>query len=144
MTKTSTSTAETLEIGRQLVQQLTPGAVVALQGPLGAGKTTLVKGLARGLGIAEDVTSPTFTLISEYESSPPLHHVDLYRINRESELGELGLDELFYGNGITVIEWPEKAGSLLPADTINIRIGIRQNGDRIIQIEGMKHEHAGD
>jgi tRNA threonylcarbamoyladenosine biosynthesis protein TsaE len=132
MTETSGSAQDTLNFGRRLAARLGPGSVVALRGVLGAGKTTLVKGIARGLGIKEEITSPTFTIISIYESTPPLNHVDLYRLDREGELEDLGLEELLYGSGITVIEWPEKAASMLPDSTIFIDIVLREDGTREI------------
>src|SRR5580704_11711709 len=95
---------ETLEFGEQLARELQRGDVIALSGELGAGKTALVKGLARGLGIALDVTSPTFTLIHEYKGGRlPLYHIDLYRIRGEKEAIALGLDEYLPGDGVTVI-----------------------------------------
>jgi tRNA threonylcarbamoyladenosine biosynthesis protein TsaE len=132
MTETSGSAQDTLNFGRRLAARLGPGSVVALRGVLGAGKTTLVKGIARGLGIKEEITSPTFTIISIYESTPPLNHVDLYRLDREGELEDLGVEELLYGSGITVIEWPEKAASMLPDGTIFIDIVLREDGTREI------------
>jgi tRNA threonylcarbamoyladenosine biosynthesis protein TsaE len=136
MTEISRSIQDTLAIGRRLAAQLAPGAVVAVRGVLGAGKTTLVKGIALGLGVEEEITSPTFTIISVYESTPPLNHVDLYRLERESETSDLGLEELMYGNGITVIEWPEKADAMLPGHTVYVEISLREDGTREIHIKG--------
>jgi tRNA threonylcarbamoyladenosine biosynthesis protein TsaE len=124
----SRSAAETMEFGRQLAATLKPGDVVALSGDLGAGKTCLVKGLAAGLGITHEVTSPTFTLIHEY---PPLAHVDLYRI--DSVYG-IGLEEYFGGRWITVIEWAEKIEAQLPARTKRIRLTVLDDTSRQIDV----------
>jgi tRNA threonylcarbamoyladenosine biosynthesis protein TsaE len=105
------SAEETIAYGRKLVSVLSPPLVVLLRGDLGAGKTTLVKGIAEGFGAAraEDVTSPTFTLIHEYRGpTATLYHIDLYRIDTERELETLGLDDLLAPNSILLIEWGEK------------------------------------
>jgi tRNA threonylcarbamoyladenosine biosynthesis protein TsaE len=124
----SRSAAETMEFGRQLARTLRPGDVVALTGDLGAGKTCLVKGIAAGLGVTHEITSPTFTLIHEY---PPLAHVDLYRL--DSTYG-LGLEEYLATPWITVIEWAEKAGAQLPAHTKRIRLTVVDDNTRRIEI----------
>ena len=138
----SHSAQETAEFGRRLASELQPGDVVALTGELGTGKTCLVKGIAAGLGISQEVTSPTFTLISQYrgllEGRPvDLFHVDLYRLAHEPELEDLGLEELMGGEGITVIEWGEKASSLLPEDAVRVRIDLAPDGTRRIRVEGL-------
>ncbi len=137
----SRTDADTLEIGRRLAAQLHPGAVVALFGPLGAGKTTLAKGVALGLEVQEPVTSPTFTLVACYQGrlrgrTLPLYHVDLYRIAHPAELDDLGLEELLYGPGIVLIEWAEKAEPLLPPATIRVRIDLCGDSARRIHVEG--------
>ena len=102
------SEAETVSLGRQLAERLTPGAVVLLYGNLGAGKTAFVRGLAQGLGASPDeVTSPTFTLIQEYAGPTPLYHVDLYRLT-PAEADDLGLDELLAGDDVVAIEWADR------------------------------------
>jgi len=102
------SEAETVSLGRQLAERLTPGAVVLLYGNLGAGKTAFVRGLAEGLGASPgEVTSPTFTLIQEYAGPTPLYHVDLYRLT-PAEADDLGLDELLAGDGVVAIEWADR------------------------------------
>jgi len=131
----STSAEQTVEIGRRLGRVLRAGAVVSLEGPLGAGKTTLVKGIAGALGVEEPVTSPSFTLISSYHGATDLHHVDLYRLEALAEIEDLGLEELMAGEGVTVIEWGEKAEALLPADAIRVRVAI-DGGARAVSIEG--------
>ncbi len=113
---------ETEAVARALADELRPGAVIALHGQLGAGKTCFVRGLAEGLRAAGPVTSPTYTLVQEYEGSMPLYHIDLYRIRTASEALGFGLDEYMEGGGVTAIEWAERAGALLPPSTIHVRI----------------------
>ncbi len=143
LTELASRTAEdTISIGLRIGRNCARGAVIALEGPLGSGKTTLVKGLARALAVEEPVTSPTFTLISQYrgslEGSPvDLFHVDLYRLAHEAELEDLGLEELMGGQGITVIEWGEKASSLLPGDAVRVAIELAPDGTRSIRVEGL-------
>jgi tRNA threonylcarbamoyladenosine biosynthesis protein TsaE len=121
-----------IALGEQIASLLPRRAVVFLSGDLGAGKTTLTKGIAKGLGAAgsDEVSSPTFTLIHEYGSPTRVYHVDLYRIETPRQLATLGLDELFDRDAIVVIEWPEKFASWLPPDPI--RIQIEAEGDRRI------------
>ncbi|MBI2438131.1 MAG: tRNA (adenosine(37)-N6)-threonylcarbamoyltransferase complex ATPase subunit type 1 TsaE [Lentisphaerae bacterium] len=97
-----------------------PGAVLALHGELGSGKTCFVQGLAQALGIRQAVTSPTFTMVNEYQGECPLIHVDLYRIHTAEELLSIDLEDYFDSGGITVIEWAERAGAWLPANTRHI------------------------
>jgi tRNA threonylcarbamoyladenosine biosynthesis protein TsaE len=109
----------TAEIARRVARDLSPGDAVALVGPLGAGKTVFVKGLAKALGLPGDAaTSPTFTLINEYGGPVPLYHVDLYRLEDPAEIEELGLHEYFDGPGIVAVEWAERALHLLPPGTL--------------------------
>ncbi len=105
--KISNNPRETLEIGKWFAENLQPGAIVCLSGNLGSGKTTLSRGICEGLGVSEYITSPTFTLINEYQGRLPIFHFDLYRIQSPLELYELGLDEYLYGEGVCLIEWPE-------------------------------------
>lgn len=102
---------------------LKAGDIVCLFGDLGAGKTQLVKGIASGFGVDEnDVQSPTFTIINEYQGVLPVYHFDFYRVNSIKEAKRIGAEEYFYGNGICLIEWPEKAAELLPEHAINIHL----------------------
>lgn len=120
----------TLALGRALAAHLRPGDVVALWGDLGAGKTHLAKGVAAGLGVdPAAVTSPTFTLVQEYEADPPLVHLDLYRVETPRELDGLGLDELLGGDAVALVEWPERADGRLPAHTLHLRL-THLGGDR--------------
>jgi tRNA threonylcarbamoyladenosine biosynthesis protein TsaE len=113
---------ETEALGEQLASFLMPGDILALYGELGAGKTCLVRGIARGLGIDEGcVASPSFTLINEYPGRVPLIHLDGYRLDSAEAFVELGLEDYFEGEGILVIEWAEKVPNL-PADRIDIAI----------------------
>ncbi len=140
----STSPSQTEQAGFRIGLALLPGAVLSLEGPLGSGKTVLVRGIARALGIEEPVTSPTFTLVSHYRVPGPgagrpadLYHVDLYRLDGETEIEELGLDELMGGRGVVAVEWGEKAARFLPADAVRVRIAITGSGGREIRIEGL-------
>lgn len=136
----SGSPEETIELGERLSRGLRLGDCLALIGELGAGKTTLVKGLARGLGIAEDeVRSPTFILIREYRAGRlPLFHVDAYRIARAEELVEIGLEEyLLSDEGVTVIEWADRVSSIIPPGCIRIDLKIISEGERRISICGL-------
>ncbi len=114
------------------------GEIIAIEGPLGSGKTTLVKGIAKALEIEEEVTSPTYTLISEYEGRLPLHHMDLYRIGSVSEFEMLGASELMYDKGVSVIEWSDRVSSSLPEETLTVSIRITGNGEREIVTKGIE------
>jgi tRNA threonylcarbamoyladenosine biosynthesis protein TsaE len=133
---------QTIRLGLEIGKKLQPGSVVALHGPLGAGKTTLAKGIARSLNIEEALTSPSFTLIAEYEGSREgnpvtLYHIDLYRISHPQEIEDLGMEEIVNGEGICVIEWAEKASEFLPESTIRVEIVIEDKGRRQIKIRGL-------
>ncbi len=124
------SPEETQRVAAQFAGELAEHAVVALHGDLGSGKTCFVHGLARELGVKQAITSPTFTMINEYQGTRPLVHMDLYRITDPDQLFSLGLDDYFDCDGITVIEWAERAGNLLPAETIHIRFEVLDGADR--------------
>jgi len=118
------------EYGRELGRKLGPGDVVALYGELGSGKTTLAKAIAAGLGVTETVTSPTFTLVCEYKSGRlPLYHIDIYRLDKPEELSDIGLDEFFYGRGITIVEWADRIGWLLPEGSLSIELSYTDDPD---------------
>jgi tRNA threonylcarbamoyladenosine biosynthesis protein TsaE len=131
------SAEETIELGRRLAADLTQGSIVLLRGDLGAGKTTLVKGLAEGFHAAkaDDVTSPTFTLIHEYRGPEvTLYHIDLYRIDTQRELDTLALDDLMTPQSILLIEWGEKFARFVNERDIEVAIQHRGGDERFIQI----------
>ena len=131
----SASPEDTEVAGERLGRTLGPGDVVALTGELGAGKTCFVQGIARGVGVTTRPTSPTFVLVNEYRGRLPVHHVDAYRTNSVTELADLGLEEMIDGDAVTVIEWAEKAGPLLPKRTIHVHIEGVGDEPRTIRIE---------
>jgi len=122
VSRRSSSPEETAALGEALGRTLGPGDVVALYGELGSGKTCLVQGLVRGLGVTSAATSPTFVLINEYRGRLPVHHVDAYRTGSLTELMDLGLLDLMGGDGVTLLEWADRAEPLLPPRTIRVRI----------------------
>lgn len=127
-----------VDLGYELGSTLKAGDVLAFDAPLGAGKTTLTKGIGKALDVQEEITSPSFTIISEYEGKIPLFHMDFYRIDDEEELELLGVEEFFYGSGVCVVEWSGIAAPLLPRHTVKIKIEIQQNGDRLVTLEEPK------
>jgi tRNA threonylcarbamoyladenosine biosynthesis protein TsaE len=128
------SAEETVALGRQIAATLPPRAVVLLIGNLGAGKTTLAKGIVSGLGAAseDEVSSPTFTLIHEY--SPRVYHIDLYRLDRAEQVATLGLDEIFDREAVVLIEWGERFPELMPAERIEIRLQALSDDCREIEV----------
>ena len=117
----SHSSGETFNIAKKFAKQLEPGAVVALYGDLGSGKTTFVQGICKAFEVRDNVSSPTFTLINEYSGRLPIYHFDFYRIENLHEIWQLGCEEYFQGDGICLIEWAEKVEKLLPEKRIEIR-----------------------
>ena len=134
-TITTNSEEETFAAAEELGRKVKKGDVIALYGELGTGKTIFVKGIARGLGIDEVITSPTFTLLEIYPGSLPLYHFDLYRIESEREFEKLGFEEYWDGEGVSVIEWADRAQSLLPENSITIKIKYLNSTQRKITIE---------
>lgn len=116
------SPVETYDLGLKIGLKLKPGDIVGIIGELGAGKTVLIQGIARSLGIFDNVTSPTFNLINEYQGLFKLYHMDLYRLDDLSQIGDLGIEEYFYKEGIIIIEWADKLGNILPARAMTIKI----------------------
>ncbi|MDD5131227.1 MAG: tRNA (adenosine(37)-N6)-threonylcarbamoyltransferase complex ATPase subunit type 1 TsaE [bacterium] len=116
------SAAETQRFGRKLARQLKPGDLVCLSGGLGAGKTCLVQGIARGLQVKDYVNSPTFKIINEYAGKIPVYHFDLYRLEGLTDLRELGYEEYFYGQGLSLVEWAEKIIPFLPKQYLRIEL----------------------
>jgi tRNA threonylcarbamoyladenosine biosynthesis protein TsaE len=136
LTRSTAQTPEqTAAAGQALGRTLGAGDVVALYGELGAGKTCFVQGLVRGLGVETHATSPTFVLVNEYRGRVPVHHVDAYRTSSLTELMELGLLDLFGGDGVTLLEWADRAEPLLPARAIRVRIEGLGDEPRDVTIE---------
>ena len=125
--------SETEKFGIGLAGKLEPGAVIALEGDLGTGKTTLTKSIARGLGIDDVITSPTFNIVKEYRSGRlPLYHFDVYRIGDVDEMYEIGYEEYFYGDGVCIVEWADLIEDIIPDDAIRIQIEYGdKEGERI-------------
>lgn len=117
------SPEETFALGEKLGETASSGDIICLNGDLGVGKTVFTKGFARGLGVSEDVVSPTFTIIQEYRSGRmPMYHFDVYRIDDIDEMEEIGYEEYFYGEGVTLIEWSALIAELIPVDAVRIQI----------------------
>ena len=132
----SNSVEETIHAGYEFAKQLQRGDVVCLEGDLGAGKTHFVKGVASYFGInPEKVNSPTYTLIHEYKGTIPVYHFDCYRLKGEQEALEIGTEEYFYGDGVSLVEWPKKINDLLPKEAIWIKISHLSDAKRKIEIQ---------
>jgi len=129
---------DTILLGERIGRSLKTDDIVALSGELGAGKTTLIQGIAKGLGVQNWVTSPTFTLINEFEGKLNLYHIDLYRIENIDDAEDLAIEEYFTKGGVTVIEWAEKIAPILPEKTIRIGIKIVSENERSFDIKGIK------
>ena len=129
MTFYTDSPEQTIEFGKKIGSKLKKGDILAMQGTLAAGKTTITKGIAIALGVEDTITSPTFCLISEYEGKLPLYHMDVYRLNGTDDFINLGAEELIYGNGVSIIEWSEKIMDSLPKKTIIIRLEPQESAD---------------
>jgi tRNA threonylcarbamoyladenosine biosynthesis protein TsaE len=140
----SHSAAQTQRLGMRLGELLRGGELILLDGQLGTGKTTFAQGLAQGMGMSENINSPTFTLLKEYAGQslsgispgdlsrrgPALYHFDLYRLDNPEEIVDLGFEDYFFSNGVCVVEWAEKAGSFWPAEHLNIRMKIMSETKR--------------
>ena len=135
LTFTTSSAEETISLGYKIGKLLKKGDIIAMQGTLAAGKTTITKGIAQALGITETITSPTFCLISEYQGKMPLYHMDVYRLDGREDFINLGTDDMLYGDGVCIIEWSEKIMEELPSSTIILKITPQEDGKRLIQIE---------
>ena len=136
----SHSVEETEAIGEALAKRLSAGSVVAYRGTLGMGKTAFTRGLARGLGCRGRVTSPTFTIVNEYRGSVPLFHFDMYRLEDEEALFDIGWEDYLTRGGICAVEWSENVESALPEDTVYVTIARHAQHDdwRIITVEGVE------
>lgn len=134
----SHSAEETERLGELLAASLTPGNVLAYTGALGMGKTAFTRGLARGLGYRGRVTSPTFTVVNEYDGAPPLFHFDMYRLSSSDDLFDIGWEDYLNRGGICAVEWSERVSDALPDDTIFVDIRRHEENEnwRIITITG--------
>ena len=130
----SNSPQDTFDAGRKIAGALSAGSVVALKGTLGSGKTLLASGIANGLGVSENITSPTYTIINEYPSSPVLYHIDVYRLNGDRDFQEIGGDEIINSSGISVIEWSERIPKSLPDNALAVSLEITGPSSRLIKI----------
>lgn len=135
----TSSPEETVALGKKIGGMLKNGDVIAMQGTLAAGKTTITKGIAAALDIEDTITSPTFCLISEYQGKMPLYHMDVYRLNGAEDFAELGTDDMIYGNGVSIIEWSEKIMTELPRKTILLKITPQEDGTRLIEIDNWQN-----
>ena len=144
MTIVTRSSQATMALGRRLGGLLGPGDVVALSGPLGSGKTTLTKGLAEGLGVADPrwVTSPTFVLVHEYPGWLPVYHIDAYRLSGPADAEALGADELFFGDGVTIVEWAERIADVLPAERLDIQLAHGGGDQRQLSLTAVGERYA--
>jgi tRNA threonylcarbamoyladenosine biosynthesis protein TsaE len=132
----SNSPAETEAIGRQVAENIGIGSVLALKGDLGSGKTLFVKGVVAGLGSSADVTSPTFTILHEYRGARlPVYHFDLFRVENPQALSRLGLDDYFFGDGISVIEWADRFPEFVPEQARWIFFEIKSETQRAITLQ---------
>ncbi|WP_394219611.1 tRNA (adenosine(37)-N6)-threonylcarbamoyltransferase complex ATPase subunit type 1 TsaE [Halobacillus trueperi] len=129
----SSSTEETQQMAESLGQRLQPGDVLTLEGDLGAGKTTFTKGLGRGLGVKRTINSPTFTIMKEYQGRIPFYHMDVYRLEESDE--DLGFDEYFEGDGVTVVEWAQFIEEFLPDERLDITIRYLDDSTRVFTFE---------
>lgn len=142
MKKISTSIKETKKIGREIAKKLKPSDIVALFGNLGSGKTTLVKGIAEGLGAKKDfVLSPSFVILREYKTKLPLYHFDLYRL-KKTDVYRLGFDEYFFAGGISVIEWADRIIAMLPGAYLRVDISVIGENKRLIKIAKINNIEA--
>lgn len=138
----SKSEEDTRKAGKSFAETLEKGDVVSLRGSLGAGKTVFAKGIAESLGIEEAIVSPTFTIVQEYDGRIKMYHLDLYRLSGEDEFESMGGEDFLYSDGVALIEWSEKIESMLPESTIYVDISIDDDGNRVINVEGGRHEYS--
>ena len=137
----SKSVSDTEAFGERLAPRLRPGCVLAFTGSLGMGKTALTRGLARGLGCRGRVTSPTFTIVNEYDGALPLFHFDLYRLASSDELYGIGWDDYLARGGVCAVEWSERAADALPPDTVTVDIARGEADDeRVITVTPWEEE----
>lgn len=138
---TSRSIEDTMELAENIESEKFPGMIICLDGELGSGKTVFVKGFAKSLGLDETITSPTFNIVKEYTTGEmPLYHMDVYRLEDENE--NIGLEDYFNGNGVSIIEWSELISDILPDERLDIKFKILDENTRIIKLtpHGQKYE----
>lgn len=129
------SPEETIALGEKIGKLLKKGDIIAMQGTLAAGKTTITKGIAKALEVTDTITSPTFCLISEYNGKMPLYHMDVYRLDGAEDFINLGTDDMLYGDGVSIIEWSEKIMDELPKRTILLKITPNEDNTRTITLD---------
>ncbi|WJE16184.1 tRNA (adenosine(37)-N6)-threonylcarbamoyltransferase complex ATPase subunit type 1 TsaE [Halobacillus sp. ACCC02827] len=134
----SSSAEETQRLAERLGERLVPGDLLTLEGDLGAGKTTFTKGLGKGLGVTRNINSPTFTIMKEYQGRMPFYHMDVYRLEDSEE--DLGFEEYFEGEGVTVVEWAQFIREYLPEERLDITIHYKDESTRSIKLDA-KSEH---
>jgi tRNA threonylcarbamoyladenosine biosynthesis protein TsaE len=140
----ATGEADTERLGRAIAESLTEGAVIALNGVLGAGKTRLVQGIAAACGVdPRDVVSPTFVLVHEYHGKRPIYHIDAYRLRDSDEFLQMGADEYFEGRNLVLIEWAQRVADCLPDERIEITIDILPDDTRAFEINAVGRVHQG-
>ena len=139
----SRSPEETQEVGRLLGEGAQSGDVFLLTGGLGTGKTTLTQGIAWGLGVQEHARSATFILIAEYQGRLPLYHMDLFRIDHLEEVLDLGLDEYLFGQGVSVVEWADKAPQVFPADHLEVHLELVDENTRRLHLKPHGERYQG-
>lgn len=129
--------SDTKRLGELLGRHARPGDIICLDGDLGAGKTTLTQSIGQGLEVAEDcyITSPSFAILHEYEGRIPMYHMDFYRLQGPDEVEDLGFDEYFYGEGLTVIEWSKRALEILPGERLSLEIALGNDPGRTVKLQ---------
>ncbi len=141
MRYTSNSVSDTEAFGERLAHRLRPGDVVAFTGALGMGKTALTRGLARGLGCRGRVTSPTFTIVNEYDGGTPLFHFDMYRLGSSDELYDIGWDDYLARGGVCAVEWSERVADALPERVVTVDLARGESDtSRVITVTGLEEE----
>ena len=128
------SATETEEAGKSLAEKTIPGTVIAMRGDLGAGKTAFVRGFASALGVSERVTSPTFTIVNEYDGKIPIFHFDMYRLSGSDELFEIGWEDYIARNGVCIVEWSENTDDIFDSSTVIVSIEKLSDYDRKITV----------